>query len=229
MGRLPAGPWSSRPRPATRGHPRCIASGVVLSALGAAALGAAAVALLLGRALRPLKRLASSAAEIERTGDSGSAPARDRRRRRGRLARDDAERDARQPRAGARGRAALRRRRLARAANAVDGAAGKRLLPGPARRRRPSWSRNSGRTPTGSCGWRTISSRSAARRRRRRPRTRWRPRPARQPSSPRVTRRSCSTARAVTCSRRSGRARAGDLRTSCRTPPARSGRRRASP
>ena len=45
--------------------------GVVLSALGAAALGAAAVALLLGRAFRPLRRLASSAAEIERTADPG--------------------------------------------------------------------------------------------------------------------------------------------------------------
>ena len=45
--------------------------GVVLSAVGAAALGAAAVALLLGRALRPLQRLASSAAEIERTADPG--------------------------------------------------------------------------------------------------------------------------------------------------------------
>jgi two-component system OmpR family sensor kinase len=45
--------------------------GVILSALAAAALGAAAVALLLGRALRPLMRLASSAAEIERTADAG--------------------------------------------------------------------------------------------------------------------------------------------------------------
>ena len=45
--------------------------GVILSALGAAALGGAAVALLLGRALRPLKHLASSAAEIERTADPG--------------------------------------------------------------------------------------------------------------------------------------------------------------
>ena len=45
--------------------------GVILSALGAAALGAAAVALLLGRAFRPLRRLASSAAEIERTADPG--------------------------------------------------------------------------------------------------------------------------------------------------------------
>ena len=50
---------------------RALRAGVVLSALGAAALGAAAVALLLGRALRPLKRLASSAAEIERTADPG--------------------------------------------------------------------------------------------------------------------------------------------------------------
>ncbi len=46
-------------------------AGVILSALGAAALGAAAVALLLGRAFRPLKRLVSSAAEIERTADPG--------------------------------------------------------------------------------------------------------------------------------------------------------------
>ena len=46
-------------------------TGVILSALGAAALGGAAVALLLGRALRPLKQLASSAAEIERTADPG--------------------------------------------------------------------------------------------------------------------------------------------------------------
>ena len=45
--------------------------GVILSALGAAALGAAAVALLLGRAFRPLRLLASSAAEIERTADPG--------------------------------------------------------------------------------------------------------------------------------------------------------------
>jgi two-component system, OmpR family, sensor kinase len=45
--------------------------GVVLSAVGAAVLGAVAVALLLGRALRPLRRLASSAAEIERTADPG--------------------------------------------------------------------------------------------------------------------------------------------------------------
>ena len=50
---------------------RALRAGVVLSALGAAALGAASVALLLGRALRPLKRLASSAAEIERTADPG--------------------------------------------------------------------------------------------------------------------------------------------------------------
>ena len=45
--------------------------GVVFSALAAAVLGAAAVALLLGRALQPLRRLAASAAEIERTADSG--------------------------------------------------------------------------------------------------------------------------------------------------------------
>ena len=50
---------------------RALRAGVVLSALGAAVLGAAAVALLLGRALRPLKRLASSAAEIDRTADPG--------------------------------------------------------------------------------------------------------------------------------------------------------------
>ena len=45
--------------------------GVLLSAVGAAALGATAVALLLGRAFRPLRRLAASAAEIERTADPG--------------------------------------------------------------------------------------------------------------------------------------------------------------
>jgi two-component system sensor histidine kinase MprB len=45
--------------------------GVVLSALGAALLGGAAVALLLGRAFRPLRLLASSASEIERTADPG--------------------------------------------------------------------------------------------------------------------------------------------------------------
>lgn len=50
---------------------RALRAGVVLSALGAAALGAAAVALLLAGALRPLKRLATSAAEIERTADPG--------------------------------------------------------------------------------------------------------------------------------------------------------------
>jgi len=46
-------------------------AGVILAALGAAALGAVAVALLLGRAFRPLKQLASSAAEIGRTADPG--------------------------------------------------------------------------------------------------------------------------------------------------------------
>ncbi len=45
--------------------------GVVLSALAAAVAGAAAVALLLGRAFRPLGRLATAAGEIGRTGDSG--------------------------------------------------------------------------------------------------------------------------------------------------------------
>ncbi len=43
--------------------------GVLISALAAALLGAAAVAVLLGRALRPLGRLAEAAADIERTGD----------------------------------------------------------------------------------------------------------------------------------------------------------------
>jgi len=42
---------------------------VLLAALGAAALAAAPVALLMRQALRPLGRLADSAAEIERTGD----------------------------------------------------------------------------------------------------------------------------------------------------------------
>jgi signal transduction histidine kinase len=45
--------------------------GVIVSALAAALIGAAAVALLLGRALRPLGRLAEAAGEIERTGDPG--------------------------------------------------------------------------------------------------------------------------------------------------------------
>jgi two-component system OmpR family sensor kinase len=44
-------------------------AGVVISALAAALLGAAAVAVLLGRAFRPLTRLAEVAADIERTGD----------------------------------------------------------------------------------------------------------------------------------------------------------------
>ena len=43
--------------------------GVIVSALAAAVAGAAAVAVLLGRALRPLKRLARAAGEMERTGD----------------------------------------------------------------------------------------------------------------------------------------------------------------
>ena len=43
--------------------------GVVVSALAAAVAGAAAVALLLGRALRPLERLAEAAGGVERTGD----------------------------------------------------------------------------------------------------------------------------------------------------------------
>ena len=43
---------------------------VVLAGLGAAALGAAAVAVLMGPALRPLRQLAGAAAEIERTGDA---------------------------------------------------------------------------------------------------------------------------------------------------------------
>jgi two-component system, OmpR family, sensor kinase len=51
---------------------RALHVGVILSALAATALGAAAVALLLGRAFRPLGRLASAAAEIERTGDPGA-------------------------------------------------------------------------------------------------------------------------------------------------------------
>jgi two-component system OmpR family sensor kinase len=42
---------------------------VVLTGLAAALLGAGAVALLMGRALEPLRRLARGAAEIERTGD----------------------------------------------------------------------------------------------------------------------------------------------------------------
>ena len=42
---------------------------VVLGGLGAAALGAAAVAVLMGTALRPLRQLADAAGEIERTGD----------------------------------------------------------------------------------------------------------------------------------------------------------------
>ncbi len=46
-------------------------AGVLSSAVGAAALGAAAVALLLGHTFRPLRRLAGSAAEIERTADPG--------------------------------------------------------------------------------------------------------------------------------------------------------------
>lgn len=46
-------------------------TGLLLSALAAASLGAAAVALLLGRAFRPLGQLAASAAEIERTADAG--------------------------------------------------------------------------------------------------------------------------------------------------------------
>ncbi len=45
--------------------------GVIVSALAAAVAGAAAVAVLLGRALRPLKRLATAAGEVERTGDPG--------------------------------------------------------------------------------------------------------------------------------------------------------------
>lgn len=48
---------------------RALHVGVIVSALAATALGAAAVALLLGHAFRPLGRLASAAAEIERTGD----------------------------------------------------------------------------------------------------------------------------------------------------------------
>jgi signal transduction histidine kinase len=43
---------------------------VVGAGLAAAALGALAVALLMGQALRPLRRLAGAAAEIERTGDA---------------------------------------------------------------------------------------------------------------------------------------------------------------
>lgn len=43
---------------------------VVLAGLGAAALGAGAVAVLMGTALRPLRQLAGAAAEIERTGDA---------------------------------------------------------------------------------------------------------------------------------------------------------------
>jgi len=43
---------------------------VLVTGLVAAALGAGAVALLMGRALAPLRRLASGAAEIERTGDA---------------------------------------------------------------------------------------------------------------------------------------------------------------
>ena len=46
-------------------------AGLIFSALAAAILGAAAVALLLGRAFRPLGQLASSAADIERTADPG--------------------------------------------------------------------------------------------------------------------------------------------------------------
>jgi two-component system OmpR family sensor kinase len=49
---------------------RALHLGVILSALAATLLGAAAVAVLLGRAFRPLGRLATAAAEIERTGDS---------------------------------------------------------------------------------------------------------------------------------------------------------------
>jgi len=48
---------------------QALRAGVVISALAAALLGAVAVAVLLGRALRPLGRLAAAAAAIERTGD----------------------------------------------------------------------------------------------------------------------------------------------------------------
>lgn len=44
---------------------------VVGAGLAATLLGALAVGLLMGRALRPLRRLAAAAAEIERTGDAG--------------------------------------------------------------------------------------------------------------------------------------------------------------
>jgi two-component system sensor histidine kinase MprB len=44
---------------------------VIGAGLAAAALGALAVGLLMGRALRPLRRLADAAAEIEQTGDAG--------------------------------------------------------------------------------------------------------------------------------------------------------------
>ncbi len=50
---------------------RVLRTGLILSALAASILGAAAVALLLGRVFRPLARLAASAAEIERTADAG--------------------------------------------------------------------------------------------------------------------------------------------------------------
>ena len=61
---------------------------VLLAALVAGAVGAAALALLMRRALRPLGRLARAAAEIERTGDREPAAAAPDDRRRGRAARD---------------------------------------------------------------------------------------------------------------------------------------------
>ena len=118
-------------------------------------LGAAAVALLLGRALRPLKRLASSAAEIERTADPGRRlPETSVDDEVGRLATTlnamlgslERSREAQQR------FVADASHELRTPLTALQGNISYLARHG----RRRSWSRIFRRTPTGSCGWRMI-------------------------------------------------------------------------
>ena len=108
---------------------------VALSGVGVVLLAALAAALLTRRGLRPLSRLAAAAGEIERTADSTrrlpAAPARD---EIGRLT-GVLNRMLAVARGLARERAALPRRRVARAAHTGHLAAGQRRVRRPPRRR----------------------------------------------------------------------------------------------
>ena len=107
----------------------------VLIAGGVAALLAMLLAAALVRlAMRPLRALSAGAEDIARTQDAARRLAVPQQPGRGPIARGDAQRDAGVAGACARRRAALRRRRVARAAHAADRAARQRRVPGTPRR-----------------------------------------------------------------------------------------------